>query len=482
MTVRLNNKDYLWSYLGIIVSLGSNVVLLPFVLHYLSEDMYGLWGVFQSFASITTLFDFGFSVTFARNINYAWSGAADLKKTGAVYAEEGRPNFHLMKRTMTACRYVFLLLSILALLFMALPGTAYIRYICRDVSVQSALIAWAFYVVAIFLNLYYGYFNAFLRGVGAISAANRVAVIARFAQITLTVILLVGGAGIVGMGAAYLLYGVLLRLLSKRAFLRYQGIGEGLTSVQESFSPTEIKDTFLIVWHNASRDGIVTLANYLANQACTLISPLYMTLAETGVYALAVQLASILANVSGTLYNANQPVLQSAYISNDRELTRRTMSLIVVSFLLLYTVGMLALVFIGLPMLRLVKPGTTPGVAVMLGVGFYQFMLMFRNCYTSYFSCSNRVPYAKAFLFSSVLCVALAVGMLSFGWGIWGLICAQIISQGCYNFWVWPLKAHREMRLGIQQTWEYGREELLKILHRGGEADNGSKVSNPRGR
>lgn len=466
MSVKLNSKDYLWSYIGVLVSVGSSAVLLPFVLHYLSEDMYGLWGVFQSIAGITTLFDFGFSITFARNINYAWCGAAELKKTGVVYSESGEPNFPLMKRAMTACRYVFLLLSGVALICMALPGTLYIHYICRGISVREPLIAWAFYALAIFLNLYYGYFNAFLRGVGAIGAANRVTTVARLVQIILTVGLLACGFGIIGTGVAYLVYGVLLRQLSKHAYFRYQGIGDGLKAVAEKSTGAEIKDMFLVVWHNASREGMVTLANYLANQACTLISPLFLTLAETGVYALAVQLANVLSNVAGAMYSANQPVLQSAYISADKDKTKRTMSLIVFSYCSLFLVGLLAVVAMGLPILRLIKPATTPSVAVMLGVAAYQFMLKFRNCYTSYFSCTNRIPYAKAFLISSALGVALAAGLLALGWGVWGLIFAQIISQGCYNFWVWSLRAHREMELSFLQTLRYGWEEMLNILPR----------------
>lgn len=466
MSVKLSSKDYIWSYIGVLVSVGSSAVLLPFVLHYLSEDMYGLWGVFQSIAGITTLFDFGFSITFARNINYAWCGATELKKTDVVYSESGEPNFPLMKRAMTACRYVFLLLSGVALICMALPGTLYIHYICRDISVQEPLIAWGFYALAIFLNLYYGYFNAFLRGVGAIGAANRVTTIARIVQIILTVGLLAGGFGIIGTGVAYLVYGVLLRQLSKHAYFRYQGIGEGLNTVTEKSSGAEIKEMFLIVWHNASREGMVTLANYLANQACTLISPLFMTLAETGVYALAVQLANVLSNVAGAMYSANQPVLQSAYISADKDKTRRTMSLIVFSYCSLFLIGLLAVITAGLPILRLIKPATTPSASVMLGVAAYQFMLKFRNCYTSYFSCTNRIPYAKAFLISSAFGVALAMGLLALGWGVWGLIWAQIISQGCYNVWVWPVRAHKEMELSFIQTLRYGWEEILNILPR----------------
>ena len=122
MHIKLSGKDYIWSYIGIIVSIGSSAILLPFILYFLSDNMYGLWSIFQSLSSITTLFDFGFSTTFARNINYCWCGAAELKKTGAVFADSDEPNFPLMKRAMTACRYVFLLLSGVALLCMAGPG------------------------------------------------------------------------------------------------------------------------------------------------------------------------------------------------------------------------------------------------------------------------------------------------------------------------------------------------------------------------
>lgn len=465
MSVKLNNRDYIWSYVGVIVSVGSSALMLPFVLHFLSEEMYGLWGVFQSVAAITTLFDFGFSVTFARNINYAWCGATELKKTGVVFAQSGEPNFPLMKRTMTACRYVFLLLSALALVCMAGPGTIYIRYISRGIPGWEPMAAWAFYGCAVFLNLYYGYFNAFLRGVGAISAANRVMVFSRVLQIVLTVVLLSCGFGIVGAGVAYLVYGFALRMLSKRAYLHYRGIGEGLKGVTAKVTRREVRELFSTIWFNASKEGVVTLSEYLANQACTILAPLFLTLSETGTYSLAMQLATVVANVAGTMYNANQPALQSAYISHDSESTRRTMSLIVVSFVELYILGISAVAVLGLPVLRLIKTENIPSCALMLGAGLYQFILKFRSCYCSYFSCTNRIPYVTSFIISAVGCVLMAFVLLRYSTlGIWGLLLAQIVSQCAYNAWHWPAAAHREMGLSISETAKVGNTELLAIL------------------
>ena len=84
--------------------------------------------------------------------------------------------------------------------------------------------------------------------------------------------------------------------------------------------------------------------------------------------------------------------------------------------------------------MRLIKPESTPTIAVMLGVGIYQFILMFRNCYASYFSCTNRIPYVTAYFLSSMACVTAAALMLRLtALGVWALILAQITSQAVFN-------------------------------------------------
>lgn len=465
MSIKLSGKDYIWSYMGIFFSVCSYVIMTPFVLYFLDSNMYGLWGVLQSLISITTLFDFGFSTTFARNINYCWCGAEKLKKTDVIFSDNREPNFYLLKKTMMVCRFVFMLVSSVALLLFLTVGSFYISYICRDIDGMEYLIAWLFYLIGMFISLYYGYYNSFLRGVGAISLVNRATVIARCIQLVLTIFFLLCGIGIIGTGIAYLIYGLIFQLLGRKYFYGYHNIGSELKKIKSNIPLTDIKEMFLIVWHNASREGIVTLSNYLANQACTIICSLFLSLSITGIYSLAVQVATAISNISAGLYTANQPVLQSAYISNDKTLTRRSMSLIVVSYVLIYIIGTIMVITLGLPVLRLIKPGIALSVPVMLGVALYQFMLKFRNCYTSYFSCTNRIPYVKAFIISSISCVFLALVMLKWlNWGIWGLILSQLISQAVYNFWYWPLIAHREMKLSIKDMIHIGIEEIVKIF------------------
>lgn len=465
MNVHLSNKDYIWSYIGVFLSLFGSVIMTPFVIYFLDGDQYGLWGVFQSLAAITTLFDFGFATTFSRNINYCWNGADILEKKGAVYSNSTEPNFYLMKKTMAACQRVFLLISSIAFGIMVTFGTIYVQHISSSLNSIEPVIAWLICSVAIFLNLYFGYYGSFLRGVGAVSEVNKATVYSKAAQIIVTIIFLACGFGLIGTSIAYLTYGTLYRIFARKSFFNYKGIGKGLKQVKIKITNTEIKDMFLIVWYNAWREGIVSLSNYLANQACTIIVSLYMPLTQTGAYSLGVQLASAVAQVAGAMYTANQPVLQSAYIANDKGQQKRTMSLIVVSFSILDIFGLILIIFIGLPILRLIRPESVVDPLIMLALGVYQFMLKFRNCYTSYFSCTNRIPYVRSFLISSVECVFLALvalGILQMG--IWGIIFSQIFSQGVYNAWVWTFRAHKELGLSMKETVYSGCKEFIQII------------------
>lgn len=462
MKINLTKKDVIWSYIGTIMSMASNLFLLPFIVYYLDEDMYGLWGVFASVGAIATLFDCGFSVTFARNITYCWSGANGLKREGVKFVENTEPDFCLMKKVLETCKRVYFLISIVALLFLLTIGTLYIISISHSVSGYMHIIAWIIYAIGTFLNLYYGYYASFLRGVGAVDQANKNTVIARAIQILLTIILLMLGLGIVGACIAYLAYGTVFRLLGKSKFFQYENIGEKLKAVEYIPSSAEMKELFSVVWHNAWRDGMISICNYFCNQISTIICSMYLTLAETGIYSLGVQIAAAIAQIAGALYTAYQPSLQEAYINKNNTKLKESMSVIVVSYVYLFIVGTIGVIFVVIPFMQVIKPSYIISVPMLLGLCLYQFMLKFRNCYTSYFSCTNRIIYLRAFVFSSILCVALSIlftGMMSYG--IWGLIVAQILSQSIYNIWYWPIKAHKELELGFIEMATMGTQLLV---------------------
>ena len=72
----------------------------------------------------------------------------------------------------------------------------------------------------------------------------------------------------------------------------------------------------------------------------------------------------------------------------------------------------------------------------------------------------------NGFIVSAILCVVLSfVIMGQLNMGVWGLIIAQIISQAVYNLWKWPIKAHREMELSVDELIKIGTKKTVELIY-----------------
>lgn len=466
--INITRSDVVWNYVGTALSLGANIIILPFVLICLSGDELGLWYVFQSLGGIAVLFDFGFNATFARNVAYCWSGAKWIGKTEVDQACTGSdPNFVLMKSVLHVCKLVYLVVSLLTLFLLGSIGTCYIVHISKSIPQSTYLLAWVLYLMAIFLNMYYGYYASFLRGVGAVGKVSQAIVASRILQVVLSVALLMLGLGLVGAAAAYLCYGCVFRLLGRHFFYRHEDIEAHLSAAESKPVPGETKRLFKVMWHNAWKDGLVNLANYLSNQASTILASVFLGLGATGVYSLGAQVAMAVASISAATYGAYQPALQNAYVVGDTRRMKDVQALIVGAFIGVYLVASVSVVFFGMPLLGIIKPENELSVPIMIGLLLFQFALKFRDCYTSYFSSTNRIIYVRAFVLSAIASVLLSLvllGMLDMG--VAGLIVGQLVSQLCFNAWYWAKKANQELGMTVFGALRYSVSVLAKLLDR----------------
>lgn len=465
MKITISRCDTIWSYIGTVFAMGSGLIIIPFVLWFLDADTVGVYYVFISLSAIASLFDLGFSPSIARNMAFAWSGAEELLKQGGTESKSNEPNFKLIKQIIFTCKVLYFVLALVALLIALTIGTYYIYSISEGILSGSQYTAWIIYSVAIFLNILYSYYSVFLRGVGAVSEVNKATIFAKLFQIVASIVMLARGLGLVGVSIAYLLYGLTFRLISKRYFFKYKRLGEKLKVIKAGKGINSVIELLKRMWPNTWREGLVTISNYILNQATTVIAPLYLTLAETGVYSLAVQLTSAIATIAATLYTAYQPSLQSAYTNRDTETQKKNMSVIVFSYCGIFLFGMLGLIIVGKPLLSILKQEYNLSVALLLGTGVYQFILKYRNCFCSYISTTNRLIYAKSFVISAVLCITFSVllaGVLK--WGVTGLIIAQIMSQAVFNAWYWPAFVYRELKMIPRDTLLIGYGEIRELF------------------
>lgn len=463
MGIKTTKKDIIWNYIGAIMTLLSNVLLLPFMVYFIDSELLGLWYVFLSIGGIAVLFDFGFNPAFSRNFAYAWSGAVRLQKTGVTFVEGKEPNYILLGGLLKTCKKLYFRISLVALMLMAVFGTAYVRYVASDMSGYSHLIAWAIYCIAVFMNLYYGYYAAALRGVGAISQVYKATVISRSIQIITSLLLMYYGFQLVAVAIAYLLNGTIFRFLAKKYFENYKNIGKKIGKASNSIY--EMNNICKTIWYNAWRDGLVTASAYLSNQATILVVSIFLSLTETAIYSISLQLITAIGIIAGVLYSSFQPALQSAHINNDLDKSKKLMSQMITVYYVVFWMGVLGLVGIGIPILAFIMPEMTIHIPILILISIYVFLYKQHNYFASYISNTNKVPYVKAFIFSSIFGIIFSILLMYFtNWGIWGLVGAQIVAQIIYNNWYWPMIVMKKLNTNIFSMLKLGTELIVKKI------------------
>lgn len=466
MIVNAGKKDVVWNYLGILFNLGSNVIFLPVMIHYVSPDMVGLWYIFASIGSIVQLFDMGFNPTISHCVTYAWSGASDLKKDGVVFADEnGGPNIPLMCGVLRACQYLYLRISLAAALVMLLFGTLYIRHVAFSYMTWDVYAAWFIYIISIFTNMYIGYYAVVLTGIGDVFRKNKATIISRGLFVVLGIIGLVLGYGLLCLCVSYLISGFGLRYFCKKYLLINHSFGHFLKSGDEG--KYTVKYVIGTMWHNAWRDGLVTITAYLTGQATVLISGAYLSLYETGIYSVSMQIINVLLGVAGGLFSAYLPALQSYYVTKNVEKAKVLYQRAVSCFYFITFLGVLGFLVIGIPIIQLIRHDFIINRLPFTGLAISMFLIARHRWAACLISTWNTLPYTFAFIVFGVLSVlSTYIGLALFELGITGLICIPLVVESLYNNWKWVVVVNKFYNITEFDTLTFGFRELVVIIRK----------------
>lgn len=461
----------IWNYIGTLFNMGIQFMLLPFLLYFLSKEELGVWYVMFSFSNFANLFSFGFTPTFARNVAYCWNGAKQLKKTGkeknAVSSEE--PDYYLLKKILCTSQFLYLLFAVAGTFIIGLWGSLHIWNIAKDVLTFDIQVGWGVFLLAIFLNIYYGYYTSYLVGIGQVKENNQIMVIAAILRILVTAVSMGLGLGILGAALGYLANGITQRFLSRRKFYQVNHLKRKLSELKDAkLSFIEIKECFFLVWYNAWRDGLVSVSDYLSTQVSTIVCSSYLSLADTAMFSLTVQLVVAVGRIARSVHTAHTPVFQRAYIIGDEDTLRETQSFCIFIYVIVFCLGILGVLVVGLSLVSFMRPDVTINKAVLLGYAVFQFMLSLRNCYASYMSNTNRVWYWKSYIITSLVVVLVYTFFMKFiSANIWWIIFISILGEIAYNFWKWPTLVNSELRIGVNDIVHLGYQQTRKLFVNG---------------
>lgn len=465
MLINVQKKDIIWNYLGIFFSLGSQVIWLPVLIHYLPPDILGLWYVFASIGGMVELLDSGFTPTLSHCISYAWSGAIDLKKKGVVFSEErSGPNYALVYGIIKTCRMLYLGIALAAAVVMAGAGTFYLQWIASSYLTWQVYATWVLYILSTFINIYIGYYSVVLMGIGDVFRKNKATIFAKGSFLLLGTIGLVCGFGILSLGIAYFTSGFVMRFLCKYYLMKKHRFDTLLHRYenQKEYSRSHV---LAMMWPNAWRDGLVTVTYYLTGQATVLMSSGFLLLYEVGIYSFSMQVINTIMGIANCMFWAYIPAIQSAYVSRKKELMKQLYVKSMACALHLSFWGIVVFAFIGIPVVQLLRSDFIIERPAFIILAFSIYLLNRHRNSAGFIVTMNKLPHTFSFIFFGIISLgATYIGLAYFHLGLWGLILIPLAVQSVYNNWKWNQVVNRYLETTEIGLMKSGTADLIRIV------------------
>ncbi|MBD1221303.1 hypothetical protein IC602_01605 [Virgibacillus halodenitrificans] len=452
MAINITRKDVMWSYLSLFLLNGINIILLPFILAYLNVAEVGLWYTFTAVSGLVLILDFGFQTTLARNVTFVWSGAGEIMGTGYKGNENktNSPNYGLFVKLFKVTQTIYLMIGLIIFILLFSVGTWYVYIVSiEELPLDVILISWGLYATAVFLNMKYAYWNAILRGIGAIKIHQQILIITKLVQLVLSIIGIIMGYGLIAVSIAYLIAVIVNRVLAYIRFYSYQNNREYIKPIIKSkFNKKELREIFKEILPNTYRQGIISISNYINLRSTTLLSSAYLGLSITASLGLVLQVVNVITSVANTFFNTYQAQFSSYRLhGRHKKMIMKFKQAISINYLIT-TFSFVVLFFFGEFILNIINSNVSilPR-EYLLVMMIYLFLYNNQLIFGSFIATKNELPHYKAFLISSLLVVITQFFLMNIVTPtLWNLLFPILFIQMVYNNWKWPYEVFKEIK------------------------------------
>lgn len=428
-----------------VLGLGSSVLLLPFVLRYLSEEHVGLWFVFNTIVSFSQIIEGGYQTTLVRNFGYVHGGARELAKDGLILPTHvSGIDVRLMSSLLCSARLVCTYMALAVVLALIVLGSVYICTIMPEgQSTRIPLIAWILFSFGYIISVKYGYISYLLLGQGNISEAQQSIAAPKAIQFILGAVALVFGMGLIGLGLAALIGNIFGRWIAWYYFRRH--VPKELRYAKSDRSQS--LKLIGVVSHNAYKIIIVALGTFLIQRSNILIASSLLGLSITVSYGLTTTVYGAINTISIAILQARLPQINALQISAQRSRLREIYGEISLVALAIFLVSTLSLIFFGEQVLGFISNRThLIDTYPLCFFGLFYLFELNNGLVVTYLSSTNRIPYVKSIIVSGLAIVVLSITLcLTTSLGVWSLLLSQAIVQFAYNNWKWPYEAIKHL-------------------------------------
>lgn len=440
-------KDIAVSYLAYFLRLTANIILLPIILSQLSADEYGAWNIFISIGAIVNLVDVGFGSVLTRYSTYAFCGARAISEKGLPeMGEENSTNYELLHKVYYVAIKIYTKLFLMTVII-SVVLTGYIVFkTVHLLDTSYTVAAWLIYTASCCMQIYYVSYNCIIKGMGKIKESNGYFIIQQVVHITLAVILLRIGLGLIGLAASHFVSTLVFRMLNSRFLKRKLSLSKDIMQRMKADISTEYKAVYTAVKKNTMEIALVTISNYFSNYGMTLICSMFLPLSAIASIGITSQLIGVVGTMAGTAFSTYMSKMGDMLINSKFKELRRLFSKVNVWFIFTYVVGTVAIIVAGPIALRIVQSDTqllnTP---IILLMALSSFLINNHQRCTNFIMLSNRQPHVKAYIITTLAVLIASFVCMLLTHNVLGYIIPNLVIQALYNGWKWPMEAYKRL-------------------------------------
>ncbi len=443
---RARGSAMLYGAMATAVRIGSNLLLLPLVLHLLAPPELAVWYVFLALGALANLADFGFSAAVTRVYSFLWAGADDFETEGLGPPSEHRtPNYAKIRELHAAVRVVYFRVALAGVSLLLVIGTlCLIRPIQAMANPAFGWLSWAGLMAFTGYSLATNYWPVACQGTNRVRQLQLCELVSGLVYVVAAAVFLTAGWGLSAMVAAIALRSLISREICRRVYIQ---------TVPQVHDRPETGATSMIqrILPNAKKFGILSLGGYLTQNAHVLVCSHFLGSQITASYGLTNQLVTFILGFSTLWLTVKWPEITVLRTQGRLEemgiLFARRLAATLISFVVM---GILLLVG-GSKLLE--WKGTQTQLLPAACIGIFLLNSFQQHIYAQFGMLAfteNVVPFVKLSVFSGIASVALGA-LLAWWFGLWGLIAAPLIATASSCLWYVTWRGFQGQPLTIPQ-------------------------------
>jgi O-antigen/teichoic acid export membrane protein len=448
--MQITKVDVVWNYGATFLKIAASALLLPFILRMMPPAMVGIWSIFMTITAFTSLLDFGFNSSFARNVTYIFSGVKTLKVNGYenVYENNLTVDYGLLKGVITAMKWFYTRVAILLFLLLTTLGTYYIYTLLQNYKSDhnEVYISWVILCIINSYNLFTLYYDSLLQGKGLVKKSKQVIIVGQTVYLVIGAILILAGNGLIAIVSAQAASVIIVRWLSHHYFFTkeikqklYNAITIPKAEILKAITP------------NAVKIGLTSLGGFMVQRSAIVIGSLYLPLQDIASYGITMQLIAVIAGLGGIYIATYQPKIAQLRVKENKLKIRELYFKGEIILFTTYIVSGICLLLFGELALKIIGSKTLLLPNLLLGlILITSFLETNLSIAGTILLSKNIVPFFKASLISggSIIVGLLLLFQFTNG-GLLIMICVPLFVDIAYQAWKWPLEVIYDLNINL---------------------------------